>query len=90
MDETKAVRQQTLGIRAEELLKNELLQQTFDAISADYIWSWKRTDPKDADARERLWTAVKIVEDVQIHLRRHVENGKLATKDLASIKYLKS
>ena len=90
MDEIKLSRAQGRGRQAEELLKNELLQETFKYLTDEYIAAWRRTAVKDTEGREKLWQAVQIVSLVNDHIRKFVDDGKIATKDLASIKYLKS
>lgn len=88
-DEIKLTQQQGKGQRAEELLRNELLQETFKTLEADYTNSWKITPVNDTLARERLWTAVNILIEMQNHIKKVARDGKLASKDLANIKYLK-
>lgn len=89
MDELKLIQQQGRGQRAEELLRNELLQEIFAGLEADYISTWKITSVKDTEAREKLFLAVNILGKIQEHIKRFAADGRLATKDLASIKYLK-
>ena len=89
MDEIAATAKQGKGARAEELLRNELLQESFKYLNDEYISAWRRTTVKDTEAREKLWQAVQIVGLVQDHLKKFVSDGKVSTKDLANIKYLK-
>jgi hypothetical protein len=89
MDEIKAVMAQGKAARAEELLRNELLQECFKYLHDDYISAWKRTAVRDNEAREKLWQAVQIVGLVQDHIRKFVIDGKIASRDLSNVKYLK-
>ena len=89
MDEVELTKRQTRGARAYELLENETLKQVFAELHDDYLWAWKQTRARDTDARERLWQAIQILGKVQDHLRKLFDDGKIATKDLARIKYLK-
>ena len=89
MDEVKLTLQQGRGIRAEELLRNELLQEAFETLRADYINAWQITSAKDSQAREQLYLAVNILGKVKDHLKKVAINGQIASKDLAGIKYLK-
>ena len=89
MDEVKLTRQQGRGQRAEELLRNELLQEAFKTLTDDYIKAWQITSAKDTQAREQLWLAVNIIGKVQEHLKKVAIDGQIASKDLARVKYLK-
>jgi len=89
MDEIKALQAESKGMRAQELLQNEILQEVFQTLKNDYIEKWKTTSARDSDARERLWQAVNIVDLVKDHIRYIVDKGKLSTKELAKIKYPK-
>jgi hypothetical protein len=70
------------GARAKELLGNELLQEVFARLDAEYISAWRQTPARDTDARERLWQAVNIVGKVKDHLTTILNNGKLAQREL--------
>jgi hypothetical protein len=72
----------TRGVRAKELLSNELLQETFTRLEADYIQAWRQMPARDVDGRERLWQAVNIVGKVKDHLTTILNNGKLAQREL--------
>ena len=72
----------TRGARAKELLTNELLQEAFTRLEADYILAWRQTPARDTDARERLWQAVNIVGKVKDNLTTILSNGKLAQREL--------
>ncbi len=89
MDDVRATAAQGKGQRAEELLRNELLQEVFKGLQDDYINNWKITSVKDTQAREALWLAVNILGKIQDHIKLFATNGRLATKHLAQIKYPK-
>lgn len=82
MDEVKLGIAQHRGVRAAELLSNELLQNTFQELETTYLDAWKATKARDTDARERLWQAIQILGIVQENLKQHVRNGRLAADDL--------
>jgi hypothetical protein len=73
------------GARAEALLRNELLIETFAALDAEYVKAWRLTHINDVNARERLFQAVQIVGKVKDHLAKLVNNGKLAQRELDEI-----
>ncbi len=89
MDEFKAGAVQQKGVRAQELLNNDLLQEVFTYLETEYLTAWRRTRVRDTEAREKLWQAVQIVGLVQDNLKKFIVDGRIATRDLASIKYLK-
>jgi hypothetical protein len=68
--------------KAAELLENELLQEAFAKLEANYIEAWRNSRPMDEKAREKLWQAINIVGLVRDHLTRLVNGGKLAQKEL--------
>ena len=70
------------GARAKELLSNELLQEAFARLEAEYISAWRQMPARDTDARERLWQAVNIVGKVKDNLTTILSNGKLAQREL--------
>ncbi len=70
------------GIQADALLHNEVLLGAFNALEQKYLQSWRATNGDEADAREKLWIAIKIVEDVHNHLKRAVRDGNIAQEDI--------
>jgi hypothetical protein len=73
------------GTRAEALLKNELLQEAFHKLEADYVAAWKTWPAADTAGRERLWQAVNVLGKVRGHLARIVADGKLARRELSDL-----
>jgi hypothetical protein len=68
--------------RADELLRNELLRESFDRLEAEYIAAWRITPARDMAAREKLWLAVNMVGHVRNHLAKVLADGKLAQAEL--------
>ncbi len=89
MDEIKLGLAAQRGAQAQELLKSDIFNETLKYLESEYVSAWRRCVEKDTASRERLWTAVRILDHIKVHLATLVNNGKLATKDLANIKYLK-
>ena len=77
------------GDRAETLLRDPLVQECFKVLRQEYTQAWTNTALKDTDARERLWQAIHLVGKIEDHMKRIAADGRLATRDLAEIKYLK-
>ena len=82
MDEIKLGIAQHKGIRAQELLENTLLQETFQYLEQTYLEAWKNTKALDTVSREKLWQAIQILGIVQEQLKRYVADGKIAAADL--------
>ena len=89
MDDISLGLKEARGARAEALLKDDLLQEAFKVVHADYMAQWLKTEIKDTEIRERLWTAIRLLGQVELHLHKVFRDGKLATNDLAKVKYLK-
>ena len=89
VDEIKAGIAQFKGSQAYELLQSEILKETFDHLEKEYITAWRRSAEANDKARERLWMAVRVLDHVKTHLAKLAADGRLATKDLAQIQYLK-
>ena len=70
------------GARAQALLNDELLQEAFVKLEADYIKAWRESAPRDDGAREKLWLAVNIVGKVREHLVIAMTGGNLAQREI--------
>jgi len=84
-DEIKLNQDIARAAQAEALLRNGLLQDAFTGLEMQFMDAWRLTQVRDTDARERLWQAVNVVGKVQDALRVHVNNGKLAQRQLEAI-----
>lgn len=73
------------AVRAEALLGDELLSESFDALEKSYIAAWRATTIDDAAGREKLFLAINIVGKVRDHLAGVVANGKLARAELKEL-----
>lgn len=73
------------GIRARELLDNELVQEALGTLKAEYLKAWEASPARDAEGRERLWVMVKLVEKFRGHLEQVFDAGKLADDKLVEI-----
>ena len=81
------------GARADALLKDEMLQEAFAKLEAEYITAWRQSPARDTDGRERLWQAVQVIGRIKDHLGTVLANGKLAQHEvnrLAEIEQAKS
>ena len=82
VDEIKLGIAQHKGVRAQELLNNTLLQETFQYLETQYLQAWRSTKVRETDSREKLWQAIQILGIIQEHLKLFVTNGRIAAADL--------
>lgn len=89
MDEIKLTKQKEKGAQAEAILNSDVFKEAVRSVSDEYFDAWTNTAPNDTIGRENLWRSIKSLDKIVKHIRIVAENGRLATKDLADIKYLK-
>lgn len=77
------------GDRAENLLNDELLQETLNGLEESYTEALLKVPAKEIDGIVRFRDAVNIVRLVKDHLHEFVENGKLAKRRLDEIEKAK-
>lgn len=78
-------RDRARGVRARELLDNELVQEALTTIKSEYVKAWEASPARDAEGRERLWVMVKLVEKFKGHLEQVWDSGKIADDKLVEI-----
>ena len=85
--EHKALRDVSKASRAELLLNDELLKSAFDTLEQAYIGEMILTGVEKADSykRDRYHQAIHVLRKVKDHLRKMVENGKMAKATLRAI-----
>ena len=76
----KAIERQA---QAEALLRNEMLNESFDGLIAAYTKVWRTSS--DMDERERCWHRVQALDEVRSRLEYVISNGKVAQKELDEI-----
>ncbi|MCK1393661.1 hypothetical protein [Bradyrhizobium sp. 1] len=84
-DESTLERAAARAVRAEALLDDELLNETFDTLEKSYIAAWRATTVEDAAGREKLFLAINIVGKVRDHITGVIANGKLARAELKDL-----
>jgi hypothetical protein len=73
------------GVRARQLLENDLLAEAFKGLEESYTAAWRSTTIDDVAAREKLFLAISIVGKVRDHLTAIVTNGRLAETELRQL-----
>ena len=89
MDEIELGKRQAKAGQAYELLNSDLLRETFAYLENEYLTAWRNTNIRDEKSRENLFLSVRVLDHVRAHLNKLINDGKIASKDLANIKYLK-
>jgi len=85
MSEDRLARAAAEGVRARELLENDLLVGAFKGLEEAYTAAWRATLIDDVGAREKLFLAINVVGKVRDHLTAVVNNGKLAATELKEL-----
>lgn len=85
-EELKLAKENDRGVRAEILLKDELLQEAFTTLKENYKDEIIKTDIGDNEHRLNLLVHYKTLEKIENHLKEIVITGKLANEQLKSLK----
>jgi hypothetical protein len=81
-DQTKLEIDQARGARAQRLIEDELLAESFAALENAYVNAWRSTTIDDVAGREKLFLAINIVGKVRDHLAKVASDGGLAAAEL--------
>ena len=73
------------GVRARDLLADDLLTEIFAGLERDYIAAWRTTKVDEEKAREKLFLAINVVAIVRDHLATMAVNGRLAERELRDL-----
>lgn len=76
--------------RADALLRNELLNEAFQAIEQNIRDAWDGSHPDDWKGREQLFTYMKSLRSVRKWITDIANDGKMANQDLAYFESLKA
>lgn len=71
-----------LGDKARSVVENEVYKDAFVTIRNRYIESLINTAEDDVQRRERAYTAIRMLEEVESHLLSMMDKGKLAKQFL--------
>jgi hypothetical protein len=70
------------GRRAQELLDNELLKESLDAIERDVFEMWANAPALQTSEREALWQHIRACRNFRAVLTGYINTGKLAADTL--------
>ena len=70
---------------AELILNSETLQEALQNLKDEYINLWLLSKESDIEQRESLHKAIKLLPEVEKHLRILVEKGKITKSQLSRL-----
>ena len=70
---------------AELILKAETFKSAIEELRNEYINLWLSSEEDDIDKRENLHKAIKLLPEVEKHLRIIVEKGKITKAQLGRL-----
>lgn len=85
MTDTEVLRKNEVqrGEEAERLLTNPLFLSAMQDVEDRLIKTMKAVNLNDKETHSRLVTALWVADQVRGAIRRHIETGKLARKELS-------
>ncbi len=72
--------------RAQQLLEDPLMKESFDSLETTYLSAWRESRPGEELEREVLWQAWFALDAVRQHLNMVMQNGKIARDALDKLK----
>lgn len=70
------------GIRAQEVLKNDLYIEAYAQLKTEINLQWQQSPARDSDGREKLYLMTGLIDKLQSIMQTVMETGILAQKDL--------
>tara|TARA_R100001510_G_scaffold18180_1_gene15578 strand:+ start:2858 stop:3115 length:258 start_codon:yes stop_codon:yes gene_type:complete len=70
------------GEKAQTLLRNEILIETFDFLEKQYHDAWANSSVDQNEAREKIFMMLQNLQTVKQHIENVVITGKLANDQL--------
>lgn len=70
------------GMRAERLLKDDLLAEAFDSVRTAIFERIESTPVRDTDGLTQLRLMLKLLKDLRANLEQAIRDGKLASEAL--------
>jgi len=68
------------------ILESETFQKAIKQLHEEYVSLWINTDSSEESLREKLHLAVKMLPEVEKHLRIIIEKGKITKANLNRIR----
>lgn len=84
-DTDKLRNEMSRGIRAQQVLENDLVKEALSTIRESILSSWELSKANDKEGREEAWKMLKVVNEFERHLRTVMDTGKMATFELSRL-----
>ena len=81
-EDDKLLKARSDGSRALTILNDEMIQEAFAALKQSYTEKLFNTTIDQVGGREKLYMAVRVVDEVARHLQSIADNGKIADAEL--------
>ena len=82
IEEAKLRSEATRGMRANELMSDEIMVEAFTTLDQRLTNEWANSPARDTEGRERLWLMLKLLKSVEGHLKEVATTGKMAALKL--------
>tara|TARA_Y100001970_G_C14254535_1_gene874235 strand:+ start:5986 stop:6240 length:255 start_codon:yes stop_codon:yes gene_type:complete len=71
---------------AETILNSDVFKKAFTSLKEEYLRVWEGSSDQDTNMREKIFMAIKSLNNVEKHLRIMVEKGKITKNQLDKFK----
>ena len=71
---------------AEAVLNSDVFKKSIKQLHEEYVQMWISSDAEDEKLREQMHMAVKLLPEVEKHLRIIIEKGKITKATLSRIR----
>ena len=63
--------------RANSLINDPLLKESFDVLKEDLMNRWSSSGSTDLEARESIWLAMRLLDRIHGHITSIIETGHM-------------
>lgn len=71
---------------AELILKSDVFKEAVQNLRAEYIYKWESANDENVDFRENLHKSIRILPEIEKHLRIIVEKGKITKTQIEKLR----
>lgn len=90
MDEGKLVEEASRGARAKAILEAEIYRESMKSVRSAIIEKWESCPIRDQEGQHELKIMLKLLKEVEAHLKTVMETGKMASIQLENERTLKA
>lgn len=89
MDEGKLVEEASRGSRAKAVLESDIYKESVASVRSAIFEKWESCPIRDKEGQHELKIMLKLLKEVESHLKTVMETGKMATIQLENERTLK-